>query len=106
MGGEELYFVQIIWFDMKESFVNYKGNEDPKVLDDPKISEEIMDFFDPKVFGDTFIFDGLVFFYNCILLKEHHHIDLILTFPLRSYPRQTNVCNLWTVTDVVLTISS
>ena len=61
VGGEELYFVQIIWFDMKESFVNYKGNEDPKVLDDPKISEEIMDFYDPKVFGDTFIFDGLVY---------------------------------------------
>ena len=57
MRGVELYFVQIIWFDMKESFVNYKGNEDPKVLDDPKISEEIMDFYDPKVFGDTFIFD-------------------------------------------------
>ena len=65
MRGVELYFVQIIWFDMKESFVNYKGNEDPKVLDDPKISEEIMDFYDPKVFGDTFIFDGLVYLYVC-----------------------------------------
>ena len=64
VGGVELYFVQIIWFDMKESFVNYKGNKDPKVLDDPKISEEIMDFYDPKVFGDTFIFDGLVYLFS------------------------------------------
>ena len=64
MGGVELYFVQIIWLYMKESFVNYKGNEDPKVLDDPKISEEIMDFYDPKVFGDTFIFDGLVYLFS------------------------------------------
>ena len=63
MGGVELYFVQIIWLYMKESFVNYKGNEDPKVLDDPKISEKIMDFYDLKVFGDTFIFDGLVYLY-------------------------------------------
>ena len=38
---------------MKECFINYKGNEDPKLLDYPKISEEIMDFYDPKVFGDT-----------------------------------------------------
>ena len=86
-------------------FNDPKEFDDPQVFYDPEgISIGITDFDNPKIYGDAFTFDGLVFFYNCILLKEHHHIDLIWTFPLRSYPRQTNICNLWTVTDVVLTI--
>ena len=68
-------------------FNDPKEFDDPQVFYDPEgISIGSTDFDNPKIYGDTFIFDGLVFFYNCILLKEHHHIHLIWTFPLRSYP--------------------
>ena len=73
---------------MKESFVNYKGNEDPKVLDDPKISEEIMDFYDPKVFGDTFIFDGLVYIKNRGLVL-HPNSVLISLIRFDHFKRET-----------------
>ena len=42
--------------------MNPKEFHDPQVFDDPKgISIGSMDFDNPKVYGDTFIFDGLVY---------------------------------------------
>ena len=42
------------------------GFNDPQVLNDPKgISTGNMDFDNPKVYGDTSIFDGLVMGLKC-----------------------------------------
>ena len=74
-------------------FNDTKEFGDSQVFWDPKlqgISIGSTDFDNPKVDSDAFIFDGLVFFYNCIFLKEHHHIDLIWTFGLRLFDTQVS----------------
>ena len=48
--------------------------DDLQVFHDPKgISIGSMDFDNPKVYGDTSIFDGLV----CLDFKRSNHIDLL-----------------------------
>ena len=48
-----------------------KEFNDPQVFDDPKgISIGSMDFDNPKVYGDTSIFDGLVVFAICRRRKK------------------------------------
>ena len=54
--------LQKLWLDGNYIFVlNPKEFDDPQVFDEPKgISIGSMDFDNPKVYGDTAIFDGLV----------------------------------------------
>ena len=47
-------------------FNDPKEFDDPHVLDDSKgITIGSMDFYNPKVYGDISIFNGLVFLYRC-----------------------------------------
>ena len=74
-------------------FNDPKEFNDPQVLNDPKgISIGNMDFDNPKVYGDTSIFDGLLIFINkkvhhALMMRKHRKIsdDVVHCFQMTPF---------------------